>query len=86
MQLKLFYVQNANHISLFPSCCVSAPISFNVCTFTKLRHHTQQQQTLYDFPSRVIKPSDLYLTTHNIHKGKTSVVSVGFFPAIRSTK
>ena len=30
----------------FPSCCASARIPVNVCTFTKLRNLTQTQQTL----------------------------------------
>jgi len=45
-QLKLFYVQNANYISFFPSSCASARIPFMVCTFTKLRNRTQEQHTL----------------------------------------
>ena len=84
-QLKLFYVLKANYTSFFSSCCASAPSSDHGLSF----HETSKTHT--DTTYAVVLPQTgdqalRTLTTHNTHKGQTSMLSVGFYLVIPSTK
>jgi hypothetical protein len=48
-------------------------------TITHFRHTTFGRTPLDEWPAR---RTDLYLTTHNTHKGQTSMPSAGFKPTI----
>jgi hypothetical protein len=59
------------------------PPHYRGFTITHFRHTTVGRTPLDEWPAR---RRDLYLTTHNTHKRKTSMPPVGFEPAIPASE